>query len=206
MNAMLKLHAIRAEDREMLRSGWFGFVGVGCLIAALGLIGFVFVGLATYVSVLFIGWAFVIGGVAEVVHAIIRKGWSGFLLDFISAIITALAGILILAHPFAGASVLTIVVGVMFLIGGIFRIAAGVALNSPYAGWFVFYGAVSALLGCMILAEWPNSLVWVIGTLVSIDLLMNGMRLIAFGLAVRHLPKAGEVESTPSPAPAVPQG
>jgi hypothetical protein len=47
---------------------------------------------------------------------------------------------------------------------------------------------VSLLLGILIIAEWPNSLVWVIGTLVAIDLLMNGIRLIAFGLAVRRIP------------------
>ena len=47
----------------------------------------------------------------------------------------------------------------------------------------------------MILAEWPYSAVWVIGTLVAIDLLIEGLRLISFGLAVKHL-IAGSEERT----------
>ncbi len=187
MNGMLNLAMLVNEERESLRRGWFGFVGLGCLLVALGVAALVFVGFTTVLSVLFVGWFFIIGGVAAVIHAIIRKGWSGFLLDFISGVITALAGIFIVAHPLAGASVLTIVIGVLFLVGGIFRIAAGIAMRNPYAGWFVLHGAVSAILGLLILAEWPNSLVWVIGTLIAIDLLVDGMRLIAFGLAVRRL-------------------
>jgi uncharacterized membrane protein HdeD (DUF308 family) len=185
---MLNLAAVVADERERLRSAWFGFVALGALLTALGIVGLIFVGFTTILSVLFVGWFFLIGGVAEVVHAIVRKGWSGFWLDLISGIITAAAGLLIVMHPLAGASVLTIFLGAMFLVGGIFRIAAGIAMRNPYAGWFALHGVISLLLGVLIIAEWPNSLVWVMGTLVAIDLLMNGIRLIAFGLALRRIP------------------
>jgi uncharacterized membrane protein HdeD (DUF308 family) len=152
-------------------------------------------------SVLFVGWFFLISGTVGVVHAIIRKGWSGFWLDLVSGVITALAGLFIVLHPLAGASVLTIIIGLLFLVGGIFRLGAGVAMRNPYAGWFLLQGVVSAVLGILILAEWPNSLVWVIGTLVGIDLLIDGIRLISFGLAARHLPEiGGDDERTPRAA------
>jgi uncharacterized membrane protein HdeD (DUF308 family) len=204
MTGMLNLAALVAEEREMLRRGWAGFVGVGALLTALGLVGLVFVGVTTTLSVLFVGWIFLISGAAEVIHAIVRKGWSGFWLDLISGVITALAGLFIVMHPFAGASVLTILIGAMFLVGGIFRVGAGVAMRNPYAGWFALHGAVSLLLGVLILAEWPNSLVWVIGTLVAIDLLVNGIRLIAFGLAVRRIPgpEADDYRAKPTATPA----
>ena len=106
----------------------------------------------------------------------------------------------IVVHPLQGASVLTIVLGVIFLIGGIFRIGAGIAMRNPYAGWFVLEGVVSAILGIMILAQWPESLIWVIGTLVGIDLLINGLRLISFGLAAKNLATiGGDEERTPPP-------
>jgi uncharacterized membrane protein HdeD (DUF308 family) len=199
MTGMLNLPMLVDDEREKLRRGWGGFVLLGCLLVALGFVGLVFAWLLTYISVLFIGWAFIIGGAAEVIHAIIRKGWSGFLIDFISGIITTVVGVLILSCPTTTASVLTLVIGVVFLIGGIFRIAAGIALKSPYAGWFVLFGFISVMLGLMIIGEWPVSTLWVIGTLVAIDLLVDGARLLAFGLAIRRLHTA---ESTDHPAPA----
>jgi uncharacterized membrane protein HdeD (DUF308 family) len=46
---------------------------------------------------------------------------------------------------------------------------------------------VTLLLGCLILIHWPTSSVWVIGTLVGINLLMTGISRLMFGLAVRKL-------------------
>jgi uncharacterized membrane protein HdeD (DUF308 family) len=207
MNGMLKMAVIAADERETLRRSWAWFVALGVLFAALGFAGLVFVGLTSLLSVLFVGWFFLISGTVGVIHAIIRRGWSGFWLDLVSGVITALAGLFIVLHPLAGASVLTIIIGLLFLVGGIFRLGAGVAMRNPYAGWVLLHGAVSALLGIFILAEWPNSLVWVIGTLVAVDLIIDGVRLISFGLAAKHLPEiGGDDERTPHAAapPAAP--
>lgn len=200
MNTLLNLASLEVGERQMLRQSWGTFVALGALFTVLGVVGLVFVGLATLVTVLFVGWAFAIAGFASVIHAIIRKGWSGFWLDLLSGLVTGLAGVFIIMHPLEGATFLTGVIGVMFLVGGIFRLGAGVAMKNPYAGWFVMHGVVSILLGLMILSEWPSTAVWVIGTLVSIDLLMDGLRLISFGFAVKNHAVPGEVEQ-PTPLP-----
>src|SRR5262245_15006718 len=103
MNSLLNLASLVAEERTMLRQNWGWFVALGGLLVVLGFVGLVFVGIATLLSVMFVGWAFLIGGVLEMIHAIIRKGWSGFWLDLISGIITALAGLFIVLHPLTGA-------------------------------------------------------------------------------------------------------
>jgi uncharacterized membrane protein HdeD (DUF308 family) len=203
MNAMLNLATIMSDEREKLRKSWGWFVGLGCLFVAFGVVGLVFVGMLTMVAVVVVGWLFLISGVFEVIHAILRKGWSGFWLDLLSGVITAMAGLFIVMHPFGGASILTIFIGAMFLVGGIFRLATGIAMRNPYRGWFIAHGIISSILGLLILAEWPNSLLWVIGTLVAIDLLVNGLRLISFGLAVKHLP-APESDEPPRTTAAAP--
>ena len=202
MVKMLNLAPIESSELEKIRRSGGWFVALGVLSAVLGFAGLVFVGMATLVSVLFVGWGFLITGVAEVVHAVVRRGWSGFWFDLISGVVTALAGLFVVMHPLEGASVLTVLIGVMFLVGGIFRVWAGLVERNPYAGWFVVHGVVSALLGLMILARWPVSSLWVIGTLVSIDLLFNGIRLVSFGLAVKKLPPAtaGADSATAPPA------
>lgn len=186
MNMLLNLSMLEPQEREMLRRGWGTFVAMGVLFALLGVAGLVFVGLATLVTVIFVGWFFAIAGFAGVAHAIVRKGWCGFVPDLLAGLVTGIAGVFIILHPAEGASVLTIVIGAMFLVGGIFRLGAGVAMKNPYAGWFIFHGIISLLLGLMILVEWPYTALWVIGTLVSIDLLMDGLRLVSFGLAVKN--------------------
>ncbi len=199
MNSLLNLANLVAEERDMLRKSWGWFVALGILFTLLGVAGLVYAWTATIVTILFIGWSFVIGGFAEALHAVFRRGWSGFWLDLLSGLITGIAGILIVQHPLTGASVLTVVIGVMFLVGGIFRIGAGIALRNPYAGWFVLHGVISTILGLMILAEWPQTSVWVIGTLVAIDLLVNGLRLISFGMAAKSLPTIGGPEERTTP-------
>ena len=149
---------------------------------------------------MFVGWLFLIGGILEVGHAIVRKGWQGFWLDLISGILTGVAGLFILLRPVEGATILTMLLGILFLIGGIFRLGVGIAVKNPYRGWFILQGAVSLLLGVMILTEWPVSAVWVIGTFVAIDLLITGFRMISFGLAVKNLAPIDGDERTPSPS------
>ena len=90
--------------------------------------------------------------------------------------------------------------GILFLIGGIFRLGVGIAAKNPYRGWFILQGVVSLLLAIMILTEWPVSAVWVIGTFVAIDLLITGLRMISFGLAVKNLaPSGGDDERRTGP-------
>jgi uncharacterized membrane protein HdeD (DUF308 family) len=199
MNPLLNVARIVADEREMLRKSWGWFVALGLLFAALGVAGLVNAFTATVVTVLFVGWCFVIGGFAEAAHAVFRRGWSGFWLDLITGLFTGVAGVLIVQHPLAGASVLTVVIGVLFLVGGLFRIFAGVATRCPYPGWFVLHGIVSALLGGMILSDWPETSVWVIGTLVAVDLLIDGLRLVSFGFAVKNLPTVGGAEERATP-------
>jgi len=59
--------------------------------------------------------------------------------------------------------------------------------RNPYGAWTLLHGLIGVLLGVLILAGWPESAAWVIGTLVAVDLLVNGIRLIAMGLAAREL-------------------
>lgn len=201
MNGLLNLAHLVAEERAMLRKNWGWFVALGVIMTIGGIAGLVFAALTTLLTIVFVGWIFLVTGLLEVVHAIARKGWQGFWLDLFSGIITALAGLFILMRPAEGASVITMLLGILFLVGGIFRIGAGIAIKNPYRGWFIFHGIVSVILGLMILGEWPYSASWVIGTLVAIELLIEGLQMISFGLAVKNLPIIGNEERVPTPAP-----
>lgn len=200
MNALLHLAELVAEERAMLRRNWGWFVALGVALTALGIAALIYVGFTTLAAVLVVGWLFLIGGILEIAHAIARQGWQGFWLDLISGILTGVAGLFILLRPVEGATILTMLLGILFLIGGIFRLGVGIAAKNPYRGWFILQGVVSLALALMILTEWPVSAAWVIGTFVAIDLLITGLRMISFGLAVKNLAPIGGDERAPSPS------
>ena len=198
MNGMLNLAQLVAHERAMLRSNWGWFVGLGVVLTVMGIAGLVFVGAMTLVAIVLIGWLFLVGGVLEVGHAIMRKGWQGFWLDLLSGILTGLVGLFILLRPAASATLITMLLGILFLVSGFFRIGTGIAIRNPYRGWFIVQGIVSLVLALMILAEWPYSAIWVIGTFVSIDLIFEGLRLVSFGMAVKNLAPIGSDEERSS--------
>jgi uncharacterized membrane protein HdeD (DUF308 family) len=206
MKSLFNLAQLAAEERAMLRRNWGWFVALGVVLTVMGLVGLVFAGALSVVTVIFVGWMFLIGGALEVGHAIFRKGWQGFWLDLLSGVLTLVAGLFILLRPIEGLGVLTMLLGILFLIGGIFRLAAGVAMNNPYRGWFILHGVISLVLGGLILSDWPRSALWVIGTFVAIDLLVSGLRLVSFGLEVKKFAPIGDEEerrtrTTPAPSP-----
>ena len=85
MNALFNLAQIAAEERTMLRRNWGWFVALGVVLTVMGVVGLLFSGALSVVTVIFVGWMFLIGGALEVGHAIFRKGWQGFWLDLLSA-------------------------------------------------------------------------------------------------------------------------
>src|SRR5207248_4407466 len=92
----------------------------------------------------------------------------------------------VVASPGAAAAVLTLLLAAYFLVAGLFRIAVALAVRFPHRGWDLFGGAVAALLGVLIAAEWPSSAAWVIGTFLGIDLLLRGWAWVMLALAVRQ--------------------
>jgi uncharacterized membrane protein HdeD (DUF308 family) len=86
------------------------------------------------------------------------------------AILYGVVGLVMVAHPEAGAVSVTLLLEAVFLVGGLFRIFAGTMLHPPGRAWLLLSGAVTLLLGMLIWAEWPASGLWVIGTFVAIDM------------------------------------
>ena len=70
--------------------------------------------------------------------------------------------------------------------GGTFEVIAPLFMSLPDAGWHVLNGAISVLLGILVLAQWPVSGLWAIGLFVGIDLLFRGITWTAFAFGLRE--------------------
>jgi hypothetical protein len=117
------------------------------------------------------------------------RRWSGVLLHLLSGIAGIVLGVLLLAHPAAGAVGLTLAVAALFMVAGIARVAIAIVVRFPSWGWALASGLVTALFGAWIAAGWPATSLITIGTLVAIEMILRGWGWIMLARQMRRVSK-----------------
>src|SRR4051812_47306542 len=185
------LASVRGSMRAAAREHWKAFLIEGILLVILGLAAMILPPLASLAVTIFLGWMFLISGVAGLVLTFWARRMPGFWWSLFSAVLAVGAGIVLLAQPVQGTVTLTIVVGAYFLAEGVATIMYALEhrkeLTERWA-WLLTSGIMDILIACFILAGLPGSALWALGILVGINLLFGGATLIAVALAAR---KAG---------------
>ena len=106
----------------------------------------------------------------------------------LNALIRGVTGYLLVRHSDAGASAVTIVLAVLFIVGGIFRVIGASSIQFPRWGWTAFAGVVSAALGISLLIAWPTVSTCFVGMIIGIDLVLDGVALLGVASAIHSLP------------------
>ena len=176
--------------KEVSKSaGWSIFMGA--LTAVIGLLMIIYPFATATASTVFLGAALLVIAAAQVIFAFTSESVGNFFLKLLLGVLYFIAGILLVAFPAAGVVSLTGVLGVMLIAEGILEIFLAIdAPALPGRGWFVFSAISSAVLGVMILAQWPNSSAWAIGTLVGAAVLINGISRMVVSTAVHKEARA----------------
>jgi uncharacterized membrane protein HdeD (DUF308 family) len=191
------MRAMMAEVEEV-RRGWGWFLVLGIALIVTGTVAIVAAEIAAIASIFLFGWIVLIGGVFEAVTAFWARHWSGFFLQLLVGFLYAVVGLLILGNPVAAAAGLTLLLAVLFLTGGIFRLVSAISMHYPNWGWAVLDGLISVALGLMIWTGVPEASLLVIGTFVGIALLFRGWAWVMFALAVHRMPAAGDWSRQPA--------
>jgi uncharacterized membrane protein HdeD (DUF308 family) len=165
--------------------GWFLAFGVGLLV--LGAAAVTRAVTATVASMLFFGWMLVMASGIEIVQAVMVGKWAGFFHHLVAAILFGVTGLLLVTRPVISAEVVTIVMAMFFMIGGLFQLIGSFAVALPGWGWQAADGIITLLLGLLVLAQWPASGLWVIGLLLGIDLIFYGSAWMALALGLRSM-------------------
>ena len=145
------------------------------------------IAMATVASVLVVGVAMIVAGVAEVINAFQIKSWGKFLIWALLGVLYIVAGFVTFENPLLAAALLTLVLGASLVASGIMRIILAFSMkrDAPWI-WVALSGAITLLLGLLILARWPTNSVYILGLLLGIDLVMAGAGWIAIGLGLRR--------------------
>lgn len=173
-----------------IQSYWKFFLFEGIALFILGLFALASPQIMTLSIELLIGCLLVVGGVIQFIRAINAKANAGFL-DYLSAIITFIAGVLVLAHPIIGSITLTLLLACFFLVQGVIHILYSIRYWSilKWKG-LLLNGIISLILGLLIWEGWPNNSLWILGMYVGIYLLFLGVGLIVMGLQLRKVRRA----------------
>jgi len=176
-------------DEVRKHSTWFLVIGIALVILGMVAIGYAVA--MTIVSVLFLGWLLIIGGVFEVIHGFSRRQWSGFFVNLLGGVLYAVAGVVMIANPALAAVSLTLLIAIILIVAGLFRLVVAFSTPLHHRGWLILNGVISILLGVMIWRSWPVSVLWLIGMFIGIDMIFDGWTEIMLALSVRRLAASG---------------
>jgi uncharacterized membrane protein HdeD (DUF308 family) len=175
-----------ASELQPLRakSGWI--VALGIIYVVAGLVALGSVVLATVATVFVVGIMMLIAGVAEVINAFQIKTWGKFLFWLLLGALYIVAGFVTFENPLLAAALLTLLLGFSLVASGIMRIvlAFGMKQGAPWI-WVALSGTITLVLGCVILAHWPVSSLYILGLFLGIDLVLAGASWIAVGFGLR---------------------
>lgn len=165
---------------------WGWFLAIGVLLIALGALAIGYAKWATEFTVILLGCFLAVAGILQIVSGAYARKWTGFTLSLFLGLLYLIAGGVCIFKPIEGALGVSLLIAVLLLFGGCFRLISALRYRFDNWGWVVFNGLASVFLGSLILAEWPSSAIWVIGLFVGIDLLLMGCYWVWLSLAVKR--------------------
>lgn len=177
-----------ATQEAKLKTSWIWMA----VFAVISLIGGVLALLnpfaATLAATLMAGWAFAFLGALQIIQSFQVQGWGGFIWALLFGVLTLVVGISLVFNPLAGMVSLTLLVAVLFLALGVVKIMYAFSLR-PVSGWVwvLLSGVLSLALGILILADFPWAAVSVLGILLGVELISNGVLFLFVALGLRSL-------------------
>ena len=127
---------------------------------------------------IFLGSAAVVAGITQ----LLRLGGDGDgrskLFRGLSGALYLLGGLWCIVYPIESTVELTLFLGFLLVFEAVMELAAAAAGGIPTRGLVLLDGIVTAILGLMLIAEWPSDSLWALGTLFAIALGFSAVNLI----------------------------
>jgi uncharacterized membrane protein HdeD (DUF308 family) len=150
---------------------------VGIVMIVIGILGILVPNLIGIAFNTFVGGIFLLASSALAFNAWHTKK-QNMSLWFKPFVLAALA-LIIFIHPAIILGVLGLLIAIYFLISGFTSMVLSFELQSSAKFFSLFNGITSFVLGVIVLINWPFSSAWVIGLLIGISFLFDGIALLS---------------------------
>ncbi len=125
-----------------------------------------------------IGGVAIAAGIAQLLRLTGGSDTSSKLFRLLSGLLYLGGGVWTLAYPVGSEVSLTLFVGFLLAFEGVMELATAAASQGPARGLVLLDGIVTAILGVMLISEWPSDSLWAIGTLFGIGLAFSAVNLL----------------------------
>ena len=146
--------------RSSVRRHWRMFMAQGVILVILGMLAIVWPQISTLAVEIYVGWLFLIGGIVGLFGSFYAPSTSNFLWALVSAALSVLVGVILLANPVQGAISLTALLIGLFVVEGVFQIVLALRHRQTFPGrwvWLLVSGAADLLLAFIIINGWPGA-------------------------------------------------
>jgi uncharacterized membrane protein HdeD (DUF308 family) len=135
-----------------------------------------------------VGTLLIVGGVMHGISAFRGGGVGHTIWQIIVTLCYVAVGVYFMTHPLLALAKLTLFLAIVLFVEAFMTVARYFAARHVQgSGWLLVNAVVSFLLAVMIWRQWPSISVWAIGTLVGLNLLVDGFSRLMFGTAARSL-------------------
>ena len=167
---------------EHLRQRSGAILAFGVLLMVMGVASLAFAFASTLAMATLNGVFFLVAGVAEISVGMHARGWSRFFFWVIGGALYITVGALCILYPGPAAALMTLALGAGLIAAGVVRAYLAWQLPDSALRGLVFFGSgVTFVLGLIIVTHWPVDSLYVLGTLLGVDLLFHGAGWASFG-------------------------
>jgi uncharacterized membrane protein HdeD (DUF308 family) len=179
--------ALREATRETVRrySTWYLIQGVLMVLA--GIVALVYPLISTVALVVFLGWLLILSGIVQGVSLIGAQNVPNFWLQLVSVVLWIIVGVLFLRRPGEAVVTLTLLLIVFFMVEGFAKLTFALTIRPlPSWGWVLASGIIGILLSIYLLGNLTTTAVWLLGVLLGIQLICEGVALGSLAWQVRR--------------------
>ncbi|MGR3807564.1 HdeD family acid-resistance protein [Pasteurella testudinis] len=168
----------------MMKS-WHTWLIIGCISILFGLFAIINPFAASIAVEQLISWIFIVIGLIQIYSAWKTQRFSWVML---SGVIGLLVGLVMLTNPLETLLSLTATISILLLlIGGAKLLASWRLRATPFFGFVMFSGLLSILISIVIFANLPNAAAMLLGLLLAIELISNGISLLTYAVIIKKM-------------------
>jgi uncharacterized membrane protein HdeD (DUF308 family) len=175
-------------------SDWIKWLLLGLLSIAFGIFVLGAPAVASIAVTVVTGVLLLISGVLQIVGGFTVEGTGNKILSFIMGVVMVFLGWSFWMHPLEGTLTLATVCLILFLAGGIARVILSFQMRGTQYFWATLISGVMSIVLAVLIwrfaATDPKVLFQLLGILLGIEMLFNGLGLVFMAFFVKNNPDA----------------
>lgn len=175
---------VTRDEARAATGGWWLVLLIGVLSVIAGVVIIAKPGDSLTTLAVIAGIFLLINGILELAASLLHGTQSRGTVALLG-VITAIAGVLLIRHPFGGVAAVALLIGIWLIAIGLIRFVAAFEFEDN-RGWNIGVGAIELIAGIVIIAN-PNIGFATLALLVGIGFIINGLGMTALGWSMHAI-------------------